>query len=506
MKKNLLIEIKRIQGMMGLVTEGPGPKLMGITADIIQDLMSIVNPRGAGTLLTGARKMLSDDIETLSSIVSGKMKNVPNDEIEKLITRIIRSDEKIAKYLIPQIIKSDIKTINAINKFKKNIELFKSNGGKLDSVLRNIDNNVDNVFRGTPKEITDYIKIDLKKYTDEIYNPNPTRDFAISNLEKLKQGWRMGKDAKSGGMSSMKYLGNKLTNNKISELIDKYFDTEFAKKLSPEEIKTIKKFLWTGVADTPMLQKAHKSLGFPGATGNLSRQLIKKLWFLMKVKFWTNLIIGLTKDLINKGEEITDDEMYEWSKVLYRICKAIEIPSLGWVSPAYWFTGLLLTTGAGAAGGGAQKGWNRFKTYLLGNDEEAVGKWWDGIPLGEFLAGFVVKLDNLVRDFNTDIKETQQGEIEGTPYILPNDIKKDTANNVMPVNTDTAAIKTLFMNHLKTIPDLNQGGSKGKIGPKDQDFMFSMGNNVWEFELADTNKTRMKFIYNPINKTFTKVN
>jgi hypothetical protein len=169
----------------------------------------------------------------------------------------------------------------------------------------------------------------------------------------------------------------------------------------------------------------------------------------MQVKFWTNLIIDLTKDLINKGEEITDDEMYEWSKVLYRIAKAIEVPSLGWVSPAYWFTGLFFTIGFGAAGGGAQKAWNRLKTYLLGNDEEAVGKWWDGIPVGEFLAGLVVGLNNLVRDFDTDIKKTQQGKIEGTPYILPDDIKKDTANNVIPVNTDTTRLEE-FKQFLRT--------------------------------------------------------
>jgi hypothetical protein len=520
MEKKLLSEIKRIHSMMGLVTEGPSPKLMGITSDIVNDLINLINPKKRpSSFFKGSEKILYDDIETLSSIASGKIRNVPDIEIEKLITRIIKSNKKIGDYLVPKLINNNVKALNQISKFKESIKAYKnaphSSSQTTDQVYetisKGIDRNVDGVFSGTPDVIKDYIKNDLKKYTNELFYPNRTqiKNLAGNSWESFKQGWKMGKGAKSGSAYTARYLTNKLTKSKISQFMDDYFDTQLTKKLSPEEIQTVKKFLITGVADTPMLKQAYKTYGFPGASGNFFRQLWKKLWWLMKVKFFANLALDWFKDLRSKGEEISDEELHEFSKVLWRLCRAIEIPSAGWISPAGWFGGLLFTTAGGASGGDLQKGWDRLKTYLMGNDEDAVGKWWDGVPIGEFLSKGVVYLDNLIRGIDKDIDETKKGNTDIPNYIPPQNTNQTTpetekqptidSTKITPVKTEE--IKNQLYNYLKTIPSLNKGSNK--IGTNDKPYIFDKGNNVWEFQTAGD--SIMKFQYNPQTKIFSQI-
>jgi hypothetical protein len=421
MEKKLINEISRNRQLMGLLNEQVVPKLTREVGEFLTKKFANISDRA-----------ILDDIELLSKITSRKVQASDADYIN-LISRLIKSDKKISDYLVPKII-NNLPTgqLNYIAGFKSKIRNAIKNGATYDAVLKGIDVNltarVNNVpvFNTPFPEVMTYLKNDLEKYAYEIYYPTIARSkkSATEIKKDFSAGFKMGKESKSATLPSLTYMLNTLTRSKITKLIDKLFNTKFAAKLQPDELKAVKDFLWYGVADGPMLKKAYDTLGYAGWAGNLSMQLLKKVWFLMKIKWAINFFIPLLKDLISKGEEITNEELSEFSKVVYRMCKAIELPSFGWVSPAYWFAGLIGTTLLGASGGSRSKAYNRFLTYLKGDDENAVGKWWDGVPIGDLLSSGVVYLDNLIRDIDNDEKEIEKGNSSESKVLTNLGIKQ----------------------------------------------------------------------------------
>lgn len=433
MNKQLISEINRIQTMMGVLNESPGPApLITLTDDLIKGLKNLVKPKGMvgkiKSLSQPIDTILADDIETLSKGAAGTT-TITNDQLKNIVKRLIKN-KKIEEYLVPKMVQSNIDLQNYIKNYKSSIRDLKSRGGKLQDALDDIDVyiNMRNPTTNRPylqtelPEMKNYIRNEFRDFAEKEFESQVAKELAKTAGQKFKQGWKMGKDSKSGAI-----LTAKSASNEIKNLFRKKMDKL---KLPPDEKSVVNKFMITGIADTDMLVRAGKSLGFAGFSGNLLRQLYQKIRFLFWAELFLDVIGGTLVDLLTPGEEIPDELMSEGSKLLHRALRSPQLPSFGLVSPLIWGVGLISHMLLRGGGGSINKAGKAFIEYLRNSDESV--NWWKGYDIGRntidkwYLAskGLRETIDGEI--VRTKAGNASQSEIEKAAGVNRNNNKSNT--------------------------------------------------------------------------------
>jgi hypothetical protein len=411
MNKQLISEISRIHNIMGVLNESPGPApLITITDEIVKGIKNVLKPKGIVNKIksfgTPIDTILARDIEDLSKVAAGTI-TITNDQLKNIVKRLIKN-KKIEEYLIPKMIQNDVTIKNYIKDYESSIRQLKSNGGKLQDALADIDSFINrrNPITNRPyinlelPEMKEYIKKEFTDFAQKEFNPEIIKQMAKTTGKKFKQGWEMRKDTVSGALLTLKGAGYTIRN---------LFKKDLQKKLSPEEMSAVINFLLSGVADLKMLFQAGRTYGFPAVVGNFMGQLWKKFWFLFWVHYAFNLIAKSLKDFFHKGEEITDDKMNEFSKICYRLVRGFEIPSFGLITPGGWLGNLLIYVVFKSSGGSATKSKDAFSNYLKGSDENL--NWWKGYPLGQkFLDYVLLNCFNLAENAEGEMVRTKAGD------------------------------------------------------------------------------------------------
>jgi len=444
MEKKLITEVEKIKKMMGLLLENTG-FFNGITDDMVKDIMSISKVRGFKSWFKQKDVNLMKDLEKLEGITSGKIKlDTPADVAAKdgIIKRLIQN-EAIADYLIPELLTKHLPTFNNMNLIKDAIKKNIKSGVKPNVILNGIPNIVRVRFPQTDDIVKKYIVNDLKNYTVYITDYIPGSEFLSSKWGKLKQGWSIGKDAKSGGLAGTKSLIVRVPPiNFITKASDKYFKTSFRKKLNEEEVEIVRRFFLTGVADYPLLRRVFKSYGFVGATGNLARQLVKKIAYLTLVKSALNFLYQSLVDNKDNLSEYDEENMHWFFVVCYRLVHSIEFPSLGWVSPAGWLAGLLgFTLKPAVYGKGRDAMLKEFENYLKGGNEKNYPKLWHGYKLSDIYQAIMNSINSEIEKIDVEIKQLESGKnIE--PQTLSRHGVRINNNSKQKTNDDDAINNT----------------------------------------------------------------
>ena len=158
MEKNILLEINRMNELMGLsnlVSEGVEPQLIGF----LKKVFATGGEQGIEKVVTKVEQEVTDAISTLE-----KQKNfggVPTQEVEKAY-------EAIAKSLNPDELVKFLKDYKLLGEFEKGIkELNKKieqQGGSTYQVwAKNIDEVIDNATEGMNPELRNSLKKEFKK-------------------------------------------------------------------------------------------------------------------------------------------------------------------------------------------------------------------------------------------------------------------------------------------------------------------------------------------------------
>jgi hypothetical protein len=415
--KKIINEIKRIHGIMGLLIEEKiFPKLMSLADEIT---------KGLKTLIKKPSLELGEDIELLEKISKGLIKTTDEDFV-KLLSRLIESDEKIAKYLIPKILSNlDLATQEFLKQWKKQILKYaQKNPKNKDKVLQYIDFFVDKSGKIKTKipQILDFIKKEMKEYTESVYMSASER--LKSNAQKgFKQGW----NSESGGILSIKGFRNALTSQKIQKFFNDWFGWKFS-KLTDKERDIIMKWMKWGVPDTPSLKKSFQSLGFVGGSFNFTAQLVRKwIWvsgFITILKF----VRDYTVDLWKPGNEYENWNYF--SIFLHRFIRALTLTPFGFISPMIKiieFVGKIIFVGLPG-------GWSAVKdemtSYLLGENEKNVPKPPSNWNLNELGKKMIENLNNGIEDGKNKVDQLEKGNNIDTSDLIPKEwVSRDSLEN-----------------------------------------------------------------------------
>ena len=157
MEKNILLEINRMNELMGLsnlVSEGVEPQLI----KFLEKVFATGGEKGIEKVVTKVEQEVTDAISTLE-----RQKNyggVPNQEVEKAY-------EAIAKSLNPDELVKFLKDYKLLGEFEKGVkELSKKieqQGSSLEVWEKNIDEFIDNSTEGMNPELRNSLKKELKK-------------------------------------------------------------------------------------------------------------------------------------------------------------------------------------------------------------------------------------------------------------------------------------------------------------------------------------------------------
>lgn len=413
MKNNLILEIARTKELMGVISEQGG--IISISDDIVKGLKSLIKRPTAE---------LSQDLDLLSQIMSKGSRRINQNDLVVLLKRIIRTDKKIADYLIPKIIQNlDVSSQNFIQNFKGSISNFKSQGGKYEDAIRGINANLNarNTATGVPvfntpiPEIKEYLKKDFERYTWELYNPikAKVKSQATKIGGNTGKGFKEGWNSKSGGFLTLRSITNALTPEKVEKRFPNYF-----KKLTPEERKIMWKWVKWGVPDVPSLKNSWSKLGIGGWVGNLSAQILHKTLWLMSILTGFQFIRDYIQDYLNKGEEYKG--WNEFAAFAHRIVRAFDVPHLGLTSPMIWLIGLIFQP-IWAGMTGSDKNFNeQFKDYLIGEDENNIPK--PPKRLKEWLGSISKNTDTLIDKTKSRIDTLSAGTNVNTEDILPDSV------------------------------------------------------------------------------------
>jgi hypothetical protein len=434
MNKKILSEINRVKTMMGLLNEASIP--LSLSDEVIEGLLKIIKKPS---------RVFIDDINTLKNINKGITTASPRD-VENIIRRLIRSDKKAADFILSRIINNlDVPTKNFLNDFKASIVDFKKSGGSYKDALENIKINMNAQIGGRPvvqttiPEIKDYITKDLEKYAYEVYNPIKSKVSDLSkkvgkeSWEKFKSGLKDGREAKSGGGLTLKSFGN-WWKNRFATIRERELGLY---KLSPEEKKVVKNYLFWGIPDVPAIKNTAKKFGIRAASTNLLTQLVKKFIVLYLLKTFWLTIWSTIKDQRKKGTEY--ENYSDWAIFWYRVAHfAKDPPSFGFVSPGLWLLGLILVPFIKAQRGADGAWWKSFKEYLTGDDEFKIpAPPRDIVTIIDTTNQRVSRYaETQIERIDTAINQIRQGNNVDTSDIIPNS-ETVISDTIPPVGVDT---------------------------------------------------------------------
>jgi uncharacterized membrane protein (Fun14 family) len=413
MKNNLILEIARTKELMGVISEQGG--IISISDDIVKGLKSLIKR---------PTPELSQDLDLLSQIMSKGSRRINQNDLVVLLKRIIRTDKKIANYLIPKIIQNlDVSSQNFIQNFKGSISNFKSQGGKYEDAIRGINANLNarNTATGVPvfntpiPEIKEYLKKDFERYTWELYNPikAKVKSQATKIVGNTGKGFKEGWNSKSGGFLTLRSVLKAVSPEKVEKLFPNYF-----KKLTPEERQIMWKWVKWGVPDVPSLKNSWSKLGIGGWVGNISAQILHKTLWLMLLLTGFQLIRDYIQDYLKEGEEYAGWNGF--AALAHRIVRAFDVPHLGVTSPMIWLIGLIFQP-VWAGMTGSDKSFNeQFKDYLIGEDENNIPK--PPKRLKEWLGSISKNTDTLIDKTKSRIDTLSAGTNVNTEDILPDSV------------------------------------------------------------------------------------
>ena len=178
MEKNILLEINRMNELMGLsnlVSEGVEPQLI----KFLEKVFATGGEKGIEKVVTKVEQEVTDAISTLE-----RQKNyggVPTQEVEKAYEAIAKSlnSDELVKFL---------KDYNLLGEFEKGVkELSKKieqQGSSLEVWEKNIDEFIDNATEGMNPELRNSLKKELKK--DAPLGLKKVSTLSGEVLEKMK--------------------------------------------------------------------------------------------------------------------------------------------------------------------------------------------------------------------------------------------------------------------------------------------------------------------------------
>lgn len=446
MKKQFLNEISRMRDLM-LINEQGGPFTKLTTKKYLPGLMKF----RSGIL--GRGKDTDELIERFDDMVNGRI-SYSEDEMVKIITELIEKDKKISDYLIPKIMQNfDLATKKQIDQVKERFAdyITKNKLGKteVDALLQFQfkPNNFSKLFTSPSQEIIKFVQQDIRNYLDDYMN-------------KFTSGFRKGWSAKGPSYGTIFNFATEGPRDFMSKL---FGGKGFTSNLSTQEKDHVKRWLISGLGDFKSISDSWKKLGFKGASGNVIGQLLKKWWIITYWKYILTTIFGLLKDWATPGEEISDKEMSDFSKLIWRLGKNLGVAGFGWVSPIGWFAGLIATVIFRGGGGGGGKAYKAFVNYLTGNDENNVPKWWDGINLSQWRQNATRNAQEAIQQADTEIQNTQNATTTPDTAIGGQITIVDTpAVSNQPQTSDTPSVGTQNPRNLGPAPILRNAPDTGR--------------------------------------------
>lgn len=176
------------------------------------------------------------------------------------------------------------------------------------------------------KEIVTKNKINLTQTAVDTYKGSFKKIAQAYNkvketpLDSFRKGWQVDQ----APSTLARYIGRNIPIPYVRAAL-----RSFIRPLTPDELKKLHGWFWTGIGDYKSIRDSMQKAGFPGAVLNFTGQSFKKWAFWTGVFSGANLIIGLIKDF-NEDEPLYESDM-EW--ILTRSKESFEAAGLHWIFP-----------------------------------------------------------------------------------------------------------------------------------------------------------------------------